>query len=185
MFAPYTLYLADLCGIEEWRKIADHPMYDVSSIGRVRSWKPYRNFAPPPTQPRLMCLRLDKDGYPEVGLNETDKIYHIKVHNLVCTTWHGARPDGAVIRHLDGVRHHNFPNNLSWGTPLENSKDSRIHGTWVHGAVVNTARLSDDDVHEILRSDSTNTELANKYGVTKGAIWHIRDGRTWKHVARP
>lgn len=171
--------------MEEWRPIKGEPGYEVSSFGRVRSWKPLRNFAPAPSEPRVLKSGTDKDGYQRVCLYQHGVSRNeFRVCALVYEAWHGPRPSGAVVRHLDGVNTNDHRDNLAWGTPKQNSMDSQKHGTWVHGPRVNTAKLTEADVREILASDLGHSELARRYGVTPGAIWHIRDNRTWKHVER-
>jgi len=169
----------------EWRAIPGWPDYEASSHGEIRSWKPARNCAPKPTEGRVLTTRPDKDGYRSVALYDpVDGLWHTKAHILVCMAFRGPKPSpDHVVRHLDGTRDNNHWTNLIWGTPAQNSADSRKHGTWSHGAKVNTAKLTESEVIEILgRPDETHKVLAEEYGVSTGAIWHIRDGRTWKHL---
>jgi hypothetical protein len=170
---------------ERWLPVAGYDGYEVSDRGRVRSWRPLRNFAKPPTEPRLLKRARDKDGYWKVVLYRNKVSKDFRVATLVAEAWHGARPLGNVVRHLDGSKDNDTVENLAWGTPAQNSADSRVHGTWNHGRKVNTAKLSENDVGYVLTSASGNTELARELGVTPGAIWHIRAGRSWKHIQRP
>lgn len=169
--------------MSEWRRVHHAPGYEVSDEGRVRSWLPARNGAKPPVTPRLLRMGRDKDGYAKVRLYIGSRAKDLRVCALVAEAWHGARPEGLVVRHLDGSKANDKPGNLVWGTPQENSDDSIAHGTWVHGEQVNTAKLTEADVVAIKRSPAGHSELARQYGVTPGAIWHIRAGRSWKHVA--
>ena len=169
----------------EWRTIPGWPDYEVSNRGEVRSWKPLRNCAPRPTEPRLLSQKHDKDGYVRYSLYDYERGYwHTSAHVLVCLAFHGQKPStNHVVRHLDGNRQNNYWKNVCWGTPAENSADSKHHETWVHGERVNTCKLTEAQVKEILsRPDETHAALAEEYGVTTGAIWHIRDRRTWKHL---
>ena len=46
------------------------------------------------------------------------------VHRLICLAFHGDPPfEGALVRHLDGNPQNNTPENLAWGTLLENASD--------------------------------------------------------------
>jgi hypothetical protein len=49
----------------------------------------------------------------------------IAVHILVCTTFHGPRPDGMLCCHKDDDQENNRADNLYWGTRAENDKDRR------------------------------------------------------------
>lgn len=57
------------------------------------------------------------------------------VHATICRAFHGPKPEGMEVRHLDGNRFNNAPENLKWGTSLENFEDAVRHGTRkrVHG----------------------------------------------------
>lgn len=167
----------------EWRRIPWSTDYEVSSDGLVASWKPFRNYAPAPKQRRLLSHTKDKDGYAKVvvftpeGNRKT-----CRVCRLVAEVWHGAPDPGMVVRHLDGNNKNDSACNLKWGTPAENSRDSMIHKTWVHGRKVNTCKLTEDQVVETLTTATSHSELARKFGVSVGAIWQIRNKRSWKHV---
>lgn len=167
----------------EWRRIPWAAMYEVSLEGRVASWRPYRNNAPAPTSRRLLNVQRDKDGYSRIAIFDNDGVKrYVRVCRLVAELWHGSPTEGQVVRHLDGNNQNDNAWNLKWGTPIENSRDSKVHGTWVHGRRVNTCKLTETQVTEVLTTCASHTELARKFGVTVGAIWHIRNRRSWKHV---
>ncbi|BCK58409.1 hypothetical protein NWFMUON74_61810 [Nocardia wallacei] len=48
---------------------------------------------------------------------------------MVADAFHGVRPPGKVVRHLNGNSHDDRPENLAYGTDAENSADSLKHGT--------------------------------------------------------
>ena len=171
--------------VEDWRQVKNEPGYEVSSLGRVRSWKPIRNNAKVPDAPRLLGPGIDKDGYSRVVLYQNGKgKKDYRVSALVCAAWNGDRPNGNVVRHLNGIRSDDRPANLAWGTAAQNSKDSKDHGTWIHGEKVNTSRLTKEKVIEIYGMEGTCEEIASKYGVTFSTVSHIKTKRTWKHVTR-
>jgi len=101
---------------EEWRPIPDMPDYEVSSLGRVRSWKKRRSDAKDkPVEPRIMKLQFDANGYVRVGIGNG---YY--VHRLVCAAWHGAPVKGTEVHHINEIRADNRPENLEWTTHLRN-----------------------------------------------------------------
>lgn len=106
---------------EEWRRIPSFPDYMVSSLGRVASHK-YRT-------PRLLQPVIHKSGYPRFGLYVGRKRIRKASHALVAEAFIGPRPDGMVIRHLDGDPSNNTPGNLAYGTNSENVVDQIRHGT--------------------------------------------------------
>lgn len=114
---------------EEWRPVVGwEGLYEVSNLGRVRSLG--RTLPNGRTYPaRIMKLTTSKRGYVKVALTRDGVGRHFSVHRLVCTAFHGppAIP-GSVVRHLDGDPGRNTPDNLAWGTQVENAQDRIRHG---------------------------------------------------------
>jgi hypothetical protein len=170
--------------VEKWKTSNFSVYYEVSTHGRVRSWKPIRNYAKSPIKPRLLKPTVDKDGYHKIVLFKNKKRFDFRVAVLVAETYISKRPKGCVLRHLDGSKTNDYVRNLKWGTPQENSDDTLLHGTRIKGNQVNTCKLNNKKVQLILNSNSGHSELAKKYRVSPGAIWHIRANKTWKHINR-
>ena len=104
---------------EEWRPVARYGgKYEVSSLGRVRVT----------ATAQVRSQHLNR-GYPTVSWYFEGKRGTVRVHQLVAEAFHGPRPDGMEVRHLDGVRTNNVPSNLAYGTHLENIQDTVRHGT--------------------------------------------------------
>lgn len=109
---------------EEWRPVVGYEAtYMVSSLGRVWS-RPRRA-----TRGGILRTRLDKDGYPAVGLTQDGVKRHPKVHRLIGEAFLGALPEGMQTRHLDGNPLNCTLENLAYGTVRENCLDRRTHGT--------------------------------------------------------
>lgn len=102
---------------EEWRPIPGFPGYEVSDLGRVRS----------PNQLRKNVVGAG--GYEQLNLSVHGISSTQKVHVLVARAFHGPRPDGAVIRHLNGDQRDNRAVNLAYGSPGDNLRDQVLHGT--------------------------------------------------------
>lgn len=118
---------------ETWRPVPGYEgRYDVSDLGRVRSWLPYHGLA----TPRLMNATPDDRGYPVIQLFGGPRTIARKVHRLVLETFVGPRPEGFDTRHLDGDTSNNRLSNLRYGTRSENNFDAVRHGT--HRAAAKT-----------------------------------------------
>lgn len=77
--------------------------------------------------------RIDQNGYEMVSLFSAGPQRNIRVHRLICKTFNGPPPKGRNhVRHLDGVKTHNTPDNLKWGNNSENVLDTVIHGNHFH-----------------------------------------------------
>lgn len=50
------------------------------------------------------------------------------VHDLICTAFHGPRPEGMIVGHGDNNRFNNRPINLKWITQSENIKQTYDDG---------------------------------------------------------
>lgn len=117
------------CVREQWRSIPGHPKYDVSDLGRVRSWKVVGAPKRTATAPTVLRPSVTKRGYQHVILDGR----RWPVHHLVLEAFVASRPfPRAETRHLDGDPSHNWPTNLLWGTRADNAADKRRHGTHNH-----------------------------------------------------
>jgi len=98
---------------------------------------------------------------------------------------HGEVPDGLFVCHrCDNKRCINLEH-LYIATPKQNSSDARRTGRYRIMADHQTAKLTFDQVTEILTTRTGNTELAKKFGVNHQHVYAIRRGVTWKgHPAR-
>lgn len=105
---------------EEWRRIPGHPDYEVSDLGRVRSWKTVGPGGPPP---RYLTGGVSR-GYRTVIVRTDGKRGDGFVHRLVAAAFLGPRPHPkAEVRHLDGDKANNRATNLEYGTHQENALD--------------------------------------------------------------
>lgn len=163
---------------EEWRVIAEFPNYEVSNLGRVRSWAPLFATSKRPDKPMPMTIQHSMSGYHSLRLTAGGRSFGRQVHRLVAAAFcERASPDQTIVRHLDGSRTNNRATNLKWGTYAENSQDQYIHGNAKFGEQHTRSKLTDAQAREIFENgDSTCAELALKYGVTPSTISNIRTG---------
>lgn len=114
---------------EEWRSVEGFEGYEVSDMGRVRSWRSNSAGDKKRDTPRVMAPSLKKNGYLQVNLWRDGLRATKTVHSLVATAFFGHREEGKEVRHLNGVKHDNRVGNLAWGTHSENVLDAFDHGT--------------------------------------------------------
>lgn len=129
---------------------------------------------------------LGQDGYPRVTVGHNR---NRTVHSLVCLAFHGPRPEGQQIRHLDNNKFNSRPSNLRYGTSRENADDMIKYGS-VRGSKNANSKLKESDVAEMRKlfraKKMTQTALSKKYGVSQSCIFLALEGiRVWKHVPYP
>ncbi len=164
---------------ETWAGIEDHPGYEISDHGQVRSYHTRQGH--PSAEPRLMSPGIVK-GYPQVKLGRGRQV---KVHALVLETFVGPRPEGMVARHINSNPLDNRLVNLAWGTLEENYADRHANGTANTGSRHGRAKLTEADIPVIrsrIKDGDLQKDIAADYGVKPSQINAIHKGRTWRHV---
>lgn len=175
---------------EEWRPVTNHVGYEVSSRGRVRSWRNPGKTPGVAESPRLLKNSQTKAGYHQVTLAEPRRKEY--VHFLVAAAFIGPRPAGAQVAHGDGDGTNNRVSNLRYATPTGNSLDRNAHGTMLRGEQVKVSTVTERMVEQIRaeygpyvryrKGRATQRDLAAKYGLRQQHIQAIVSGRTWSHL---
>lgn len=97
--------------MEEWKEIADFEgLYLISSFGRVKSIINNKILTP--------CI-VRANGLV-VGLMRNGKVEKRQVSRLVAAAFIPNPGNKPCVDHIDGVRFHNFVENLRWCTQKEN-----------------------------------------------------------------
>lgn len=166
---------------ETWRPIVGSDSYEVSNMGRVRSWIVQRskrgsksstyNILRPATHPK---------GYQHLvlGSRKSKTRKTVKVHHLVLLSFVGPRPRGRECAHLDGDPKNNYLKNLAWVTPKENSSHKYIHKTM-------SCRLNNESVlliRELASSGFRQSEISSLLLIKRPTINHIVNRKTWRHI---
>lgn len=178
---------------EEWRDIPEwEGLYQVSSLGRIRSlprWghasrngTPYVRFL----KGALIKPSLDENGRPRVTLSKNSVKDSFCVCVLVAAAFIGQRPNGEQVRHWDGNPQNNTPDNLCYGTALENAADRTRHGrNTLNKGEDNPMRILQEIDIPVIRKLSRQLglkDLAAIYRVGVSTIHDILMQRTWTHV---
>lgn len=169
---------------EEWRPVAGwESLYEVSNLGRVKSLP--RRVGVKRFPGKILKGGPHPYGYRYVWLCKGGKHTHAYVHRLVLTAFARPAVDGEYALHADGDGGNNALHNLRWGTPAENSNDSRSHGTMSLGERHYNAKITDDIALSALRmaaDGSSCADIAKQLDVRYMTIYDVVHRRKWKHV---
>jgi hypothetical protein len=119
--------------------------YMAGDDGQIYSRKSYKGFG----RKQLvdwypLAGHISNRGYLTITLCHESKKVTKSIHRLVCMAFHGMpEPKSLLVRHLDGDQTNNKPDNLTWGTQVENWHDRRSHDTAAPGERHHMSRLTD------------------------------------------
>lgn len=124
----------ELCS-EVWKVVPDYPWYEISNLGRLRSYMPRGgrgNRSKEKRQTPIAKKLSQAKNYLFASFSEgvgTGKSARLNIHRLVCEVFNPL-PDRAIgldnleVRHLNSNSFDNRANNfLAWGTSRDNSLD--------------------------------------------------------------
>lgn len=170
---------------EEWRVIPFcSEMYDVSNLGRVRSWaknrwgkaKEYKIISPSNNSAGYLFVHIRNEN------RETRKHY---VHRLVASAFLG--DSSMEVNHINGERSDNRLSNLEYVSHSENVRHSVYILGNSRGEKVATSKLTKDDVLAIinrLAAHEKQSSIARDYNVLQSTISDIATGRGWKWLTK-
>lgn len=164
-------FLLEVFEGEHWKMLPDFyglrpGQYAVSDWGRVVNLRSGHLLTPSPNS----C------GYMHVSvMHASGAVYPEPVHALVAATYIGQRPEGAVIRHLDGRPTDNTANNLAYGCRSENAQDALLQRRCPQ-------QMDPEAVQAIRRMDAAGMPvkmIAERIGCSTPAVYNILAGRRW------
>jgi hypothetical protein len=166
--------------MEQWRPVIGYEgLYEVSDLGRIRRAAP-DTLGRRSTHPGRVLTPI-KSPYLQVTLSKGSRRTRRTevVHRLVAAAFLGPRVAGQQINHRDGDKHNPRADNLEYVTNLENAQHAARVGLYQRGEDKPNAKLSREAVEEIRTSTESGAALARRFGVTRGAIYHVRKARNW------
>lgn len=168
---------------EEWRPLAEYPRYEISNLGRARSWC---NFATgKTTEPRILKPCASSDDRLRLTPFVDGKVRYVSVHRLVLEAFIGPCPDGCVACHNDDNCWNNRVSNLRWDTVTHNLADQKRNNKVLQGEQHGNAKLTESQVVEIRNryaAGEKSADLAIEFGVLRTHITDICAFRVWKRA---
>ena len=145
--------------MEIWKDIKEYPGYQVSNLGRIKSFKQSK-------EGRILKPKVS-GGYMGIDFRKDGKTYYGLVHRVVLSTFSPIEGwETLTVNHIDGNPSNNKLENLEWMTQSENSRYSR--------EVLRTGNAI-QQVHIIELNGAEKfynsvTEAAKEMGIAKGTI---------------
>jgi hypothetical protein len=127
----------------------------------------------------------NRTGYGTINIKHASGRWTVVgAHRLAWELFNGPIPEGMQVLHNCDNPNCVNPEHLRLGTQSENIKESFDKGRSIQKGEYNGAHvLTEEAVREIRTSDSSNTELGEKYGVHSSTISLVRSNKRWGHVS--
>lgn len=110
--------------MEEWRDVPGFPGYQVSNIGRVRTYNKITSsarFSIRHWKSRILKQKMHhKDHYLRVDLWKDGAPHTVLVHRLVADAFIPTDDNGLTVNHIDGNKSNNCRENLEWVSLSDN-----------------------------------------------------------------
>jgi len=150
---------------EIWRRVEGFPDYEVSSLGRLKSYK-YK-------KPTILTPSKLNTGYTRYNLSKNGAISNKYIHQLVAEAFVPNPDNKPEVMFLDGDTSNTAPSNLRWSTRKEiraHSKTNKVKNKKVpskhRGPYVLTEGTKKYRVYEELERDinQRSKDVAEKVG---------------------
>lgn len=183
---------------EVWKEIEGFEgIYEVSSFGRIKSIYRRGNWKVKGSEfsdGRILKNGDSNRGYPMFTPSKKGVKTGLAIHRLVAKAFIKNEENKPEVNHIDGNRKNNHVENLEWCTRQENIDHSHATGLCkerdndMRGEKGFHAKLKNENIH-FIRSNArqnggvyTQKQLAEFFGVSRGAVKHVLLGNTWTHL---
>lgn len=185
--------------IEIWRPVQGTVGYDVSSLGRIRS---YRGTSRDETNGRLVSVWLNSpqlltlNGRTEKGNKGYVKISYqaglgrrrirtSTVHSLVAKAFLPECPaDCNQVNHKNGIKVDNRAENLEWSNASKNQEHANTYLV-KRGEQLPHAKITEEQaaqVKQLRRNGWRLGKIASFLDVSRSIVEEISAGNNWRHV---
>jgi hypothetical protein len=137
-------------------------------------------YADPNSGCHIWTAALGSSGYGHFGMN--GKV--LDAHRVAYEFFNGPIPDGKSVLHSCDVKCCVNPHHLFLGTQTENLRDMTEKGrrSCGRGEGHGSAKLTAQQIKEIISNSRTHREIAVFYGVGKSTIGAIKMRKIWRTV---
>ncbi|MFW5759868.1 MAG: HNH endonuclease [Cyclobacteriaceae bacterium] len=171
---------------ELWKEIEfetslDHPKYEVSNRGRIRS---YAN----DKQTGKIIKGSDVNGYRSIMVRfKGGLVQSYYVHRLVAQYFLSKdNPDQHYVIHIDYDKKNNDLYNLRWVTERglidHNNQNPAVLRKRTTGYKLNESKVK--AIKRLLHGNKTRlSQIAKRFGISHTQLNRIRSGENWGHVS--
>ena len=170
---------------EIWKYIEDYNDYYISNMGRVKSFKRYKNG-------KILKQIKDRKGYYYINLYKNKEHNHEYIHILVFENFNNYKLNNdECCHHIDENKINNKINNLK-KMSKSNHRSLHISGKKHHfykkkrpefsGENHPNSILTKSKINEIKRLNLPLRKIAKIFGISHTTVWNIKTGKTWNHV---
>jgi hypothetical protein len=165
---------------EVWKTIQGWEQYEISSFGRVKSFKGRKD--------RILKSWSFSDGYSQVTLCNRGFNTGKSIHRLVAEAFIPNPENKPQVNHINGIKTDNRVENLEWVTPEENMIHAYLAGLIKEGSKHYNSKLNDEQVSKMRNLYRTGNysqrDLAKKFGTTQANVSNVISGKTWKRTTQ-
>lgn len=176
---------------EIWKNIQGYEgYYQISSLGNIKSLertvKTHNQHGETmmKVKERMLKPGTNNHGYSTVVLYINGGKKTFTTHRLAAIAFIPNPENKSDVNHEDGIKSHNWVNNLEWDTSSENQKHA--FDTELKKPSYGNAKFTEDQVREIRwlyeNTDLSLSGIAIKFESYKTLIFKIVHRLTWKHI---
>ena len=147
--------------MEIWKDIKDFPGYQISNLGRVKSFRQ-----------GVQILKLSKHtkGYPNVSMRKNGKSVTKTTHRLLAIAFLGLKKD-QWVNHFDGDKTNNDLKNLECCSATHN----QLHRSWIlgRGKERKVSKKQINEIREMRKSGMPYTKIGKLFGYTPNGIRYV------------
>ncbi len=165
--------------MEAWKPIPSFSGYEVSDLGRVRSYRVLGRRSSIASIPQRILKPGCNGAYRSVSLRRGKIGYSRRIARLVLEAFVGPCPEGMERCHNDSNPENDRLDNLRYDTHANNCRD---------GFGEHTSRLTKQEsvqLREMASQGVSDKELASRFNTSTSKVGRCRRGETYRYAKGP